>query len=408
MNSWDIFDTLIARRCIYPFTDERDPQLDREEGELIPILENILRVQPEDVLVSDMYVPHSWLVKQIERLTGLKNKIYLSRDGKATGSVWSLVRPTVHIGDNYHLDVEGPIAHGIVGIHNVVSRLTHAEQNLVLNGLTHLAMLCREARLTTWHDHYRELQLCQVQANFPLLIVATEMLNRWANKNGVETLLICGRDGYLWSTLLPLTSPLLIRYVHSSRPARVHGSQFYLDYIRQNMIGRTAIVDLCGTGWSLSVLVERLGVLIFPYIVLKYSGQLEEDYQTVRKTTIKPECGIVYASEAVEAANYATHRMVVDFDQDGPIYWGKLPETEVFIGHRAFDSCLTAWPHYADQIMAELSKLTDEKLFSVLVQMCVAVEVYWPSLTFDRQAKIREEQQILDQLHKGNKYARED
>jgi predicted HAD superfamily hydrolase len=127
MNSWDVFDTLLARKFINPKTvfdevekrigdpefkskriaaeketkrdegnywdiyrllPEYDPQveLDVEMEHNYPIMENLMRVQDGDLILSDMYLPPDFIMSML-RNCGLEADvdIIVTRYGKKHG-----------------------------------------------------------------------------------------------------------------------------------------------------------------------------------------------------------------------------------------------------------------------------------------------------------------------------------
>jgi predicted HAD superfamily hydrolase len=148
MISWDCFDTLIARKFIHPFsifhevanrindpsfvqkrieagsdthTYEEiykklpyDPQieLDIELEHAYPIKSNIESVNNKDIIITDMYLPDSF-IQQLLQKCGLDKDIHLIRtfNGKQTGQVWKNIDSRYidfHIGDNQHSDYDMP------------------------------------------------------------------------------------------------------------------------------------------------------------------------------------------------------------------------------------------------------------------------------------------------------------
>ena len=140
VNSFDVFDTLIARRCIHPhivFADleaangitgfarhrieaeqavtgpqmtldhiyaelgrrlgltnqataeHRRAEIDAELAQVIPINENLARVNHGDLLLSDMYLPEPVIRSLLEK-AGLDRRVGLivSADGKRSGRIW--------------------------------------------------------------------------------------------------------------------------------------------------------------------------------------------------------------------------------------------------------------------------------------------------------------------------------
>lgn len=204
MRTFDIFDTLIARRCIDPalvfeiverkvgrpgfararrqaekVVSERDytlddiyaelarsgfcsqeeakalseAEIDTELAQVIPIRENMDQVRDGDMLITDMYLPLR-VIKALLAKAGFKRKvgILLSSHGKRNGKVWRdrtlLPDTSLHMGDNWRSDIANARAAGFRAMHTTLSAPTQAERALMGHGYVQLARLVREARLT--------------------------------------------------------------------------------------------------------------------------------------------------------------------------------------------------------------------------------------------------------------------
>jgi hypothetical protein len=320
VNSFDVFDTLIARRCVdaarifealevthgvagfarsrreaewavsgpdltldgiygelahrLALSPElagalRQAEIDAELASVIPIAENLERVKDGDLLLSDMYLPADVISALLER-AGLKSRVGLvvTATGKQSGAVWRQVRAGVpvnrHLGDNLHSDVEMPRRFGIGSEQTRLAEPTSVEQWCLENGLRALGELIRAARLriATSGPLARRLSLVQTQYNFPMLLFASIALRRHAMAIGATRLLFASRDCHLWHALHVALFPGDPRpeYFYTSRRARVHPTAAYRAYVRARSGAGSILVDLCGTGWSSARLMETLGV----------------------------------------------------------------------------------------------------------------------------------------------------
>jgi hypothetical protein len=104
MNSFDLFGTLIAgAACDTP---------DGDQEHHFTIAENIAKVQPGDIVISDYY-DQAKALRLLRDVAGLSNKLIVTEDGKASGRIWQTIRPDSHLGDNPHRDVDSPRRAGI-------------------------------------------------------------------------------------------------------------------------------------------------------------------------------------------------------------------------------------------------------------------------------------------------------
>ena len=141
-------------------------ELECERDVLFPIRAVVERVQPGDLVISDMYWPDDVLTNMLRDICGLHDlrPVLRSNWGKATGTIWPEIQRHMiirrHHGDNLHSDVERPKALGIPVEHITLAGLTAWEEGLAKSGQGLLALVQREARLravphqaTPVHDH---------------------------------------------------------------------------------------------------------------------------------------------------------------------------------------------------------------------------------------------------------------
>ena len=331
VRTFDVFDTLIARRCIEPFKVfeiigkrldlptfaaarkeaeakiarypynldmiydqltvalQLDPlqaaglkaiEIDVELEQVIPIAENMACVRHGDVLISDMYLGPD-IIRRLLDKAGLDKKVSLivSSDGKRGGAIWPQVQANLaieeHLGDNVHSDVEMPRRFNIPNRHTAIFSPTQVEGVLMQIGLRQLAELCREIRLTTWSDNARSrtVQLVQASLNFPILLLGSVALARLAADLNKRSILFSSRDCDSWLPLFEKVSQRLgfaceATYFYTSRLAKMQPSSSYKAYVKRLLSEDALIVDLCGTGWSLANFAATLGVSNLPVFFL--------------------------------------------------------------------------------------------------------------------------------------------
>jgi hypothetical protein len=342
VNSFDVFDTLIARRCIEPtrifetverrlglpgFARQRmqaevalaghDITLDSIYAELarriglgpasatalqaaelevelenvIPIAANMAKLRDGDVLISDMYLSEpairALLAKAgMDKICGL----IVSTAGKSTGTVWpavqSRLRIACHTGDHPHSDIVSPARFGIATSHTTRAAPDLMETWLIDQGLRGIAEIIRETRLACPDaDPLTDrLRWVQTHLNFPLLLLASLRLARQANRGGNSHLLFSSRDCNLWLPLYNLIAPRMGappgHYFYTNRQTRVHPSPNYLAYAAQALGATGMVVDLCGSGWSLAHLLRHLGQTSRDVFLLHHMPELPR-YETI-------------------------------------------------------------------------------------------------------------------------------
>lgn len=253
--SFDIFDTLIARRCIWPgavfdeverrsglagvaaarraaeasFGDReytladihallaRQLGLDAAQAQalmaleievelenVLPVADAMSRVQSDSLLITDMYLPESVIRRLLQR-AGLAGHFVMLRSahGKRSGRVWAALveagMPVEHLGDNPRADVEQPRAAGLRATLTTQTQPTPTEAALLAAGLPLLACALREARLSTPRGELGgelgdDLVRLQSELNLPVLAASALHLLATAGDLPQLRLLFSSRD----------------------------------------------------------------------------------------------------------------------------------------------------------------------------------------------------------------------
>lgn len=348
MNTWDFFDTLIARRCVEPFTDYCDPQMEREAREFIPIRENIMQVLEDDIIVSDMYLPHEFLLAQCKKVTGLQNEFIVGNNIKGSGAAWADLRkrglnPVAHFDDARYC-LEAAEHARLVPIECRQSDLTAVEKE-IRPTFPGFAKAMREARLGTFNAGFRDLELLQIQDNAAMFFFASIRLHR--RMKGLRQVLMSSRNCCLWMKMQRAVRDLLggkynIEYFYTSRDARINGGITYLQYVNGLLMLPSLIVDVAGTGATIPMLLKRTMLPDTPWLLLCH-------YESERRPA---EAFIDGGTNLVERANLALHAKVVSTSSEGaPVYanasnigWASM--TTTLVQHAAFDAVLSAMKHY--------------------------------------------------------------
>lgn len=249
MNSHDLFRTLVHNRTGNPGEGPWEQHY--------PIAENVARVKPGDLIISDYETHRADKARKIvEDVCGLHNQVIVTDDGKLRGTVWNTLseKPQVHFGDHQIADFESPRKFGIGSVKVTQHEYTLPEAFLVNAGMEQLALLCREARLTSFGRN-RGIEIMQSGYNFPVLFCASLMLNR---RFPGRTLLMSGRDCYMWVRLMSkLFGHQNIRYWQTSCLLRIEGDKDYLKYTKLIGGDNPVLIDLCGSGNSFSYMEKR-------------------------------------------------------------------------------------------------------------------------------------------------------
>ena len=342
VNSFDVFDTLIARRCIEPerifdsverrlgvpgFARHRrqaesalsgnDTNLDAIHAELarrmglgqsesnrlkaaeiaaeldnaIPIAANMAKVRDGDLLISDMYLSEG-VIRAMLAKAGLDREcgLVVSADGKSSGWIWPALQMSLriacHVGDNPHADVASPARYGIAAAQTTRAAPDLIETWMIDQGVRDIAEIIRETRLACDDgDHVtNRLRWVQTHLNFPLLLLASVRLARQANRIGCSHVLFSSRDCNLWLPLYNLIAQRMGappgRYFYTNRQTRVRPSADYLAYAEQALGATGMVADLCGSGWSLAHLLRHLGQTGRDVFLLHHMPELPR-YETI-------------------------------------------------------------------------------------------------------------------------------
>ncbi len=336
MTSWDCFDTLVARRFIYPYTifeevgrqlkienfvklrtkaEKRsngtyfdiynnlkgiDPNLEFqiELEHLFGIRENIDRVQDGDIIVSDMYFTKEQ-IKTILESCGLKKniEIYVTPDGKKKGYIWEqLPKIDLHIGDNEYSDIESPKKFSIQTEYYTNHKLNAIEE-YVYSFDKNLACWMRLIRLNCPYisEHEKNLWLDQSSFNAPILALASLEL---PDKEIAFTF----RDSIYWKQIYEKLTGKKSKELHTSRICYYNPSKEFINYI--NEISKDCIiVDLQGSGKSINTFFNKENPAIYicgptEFPVISIAGKI---------------------SDAIERHNCSHLGTLLDWDANGPI-----------------------------------------------------------------------------------------
>jgi len=241
-------------------------EIEAEFDHAVPIAENLVKVRDHDLVVSDMYLPTD-ILRRLLRHVGLKAhvNIFASNAGKHSGNIWPrlgerwLIRQ--HLGDNAHADVASPRACGIPAAHYLGSQPAQIEQLLLAHGQLELAGVVRALRLSCpLANESTEGQLWQrvVQLNVPLLCLASSALQHYCVAHQCTRILFSARDCYQLADIHGLLYPLMSSdYIHVSRHTLQH-DRAGVNALLDRAGPAALVVDIASTGHSWYCLAEAL------------------------------------------------------------------------------------------------------------------------------------------------------
>jgi hypothetical protein len=102
-----------------------------------------------------------------------------------------------------------------------------------------------------------------VSVNLPLLLLGSFWINQTAKEFGADKILACARDSNLWNDILSSKhfarySMPLTHYTSISRLACHDPSPDYEAYFQSHLGKKNLLIDVVGTGRSLTTLIDRL------------------------------------------------------------------------------------------------------------------------------------------------------
>ena len=367
VNSYDVFDTLLARRCVTPvgiFTEVEsalhapgfaaarhtaehqlaaqgrpfdlhaiythliatgilapvdanrliEAEIDAEFDNAVPITENLQQVNEGDLVVSDMYLPRE-IIRRLLAHVGLRCHvdIVVTNLGKHTGIIWPHISQrwliNRHLGDNPHSDIDMPGKHGIPAIHYRGAGMSPIEQQLTQGGLPALARIARTLRLSNPHSagsQEHELWLHATQANLPLLVMFAARARRERDRLGRQHLLFSARDCYFLAEVFAALYPSeSSAYIHVSREALGRSSPALREYLTNAGLEQGLVCDIAATGssWHAFASASPSPVALFSLVFIDNWALAQVSPSTIIES---PHLCMQYLLRSSEVSHYST------------------------------------------------------------------------------------------------------
>lgn len=374
VHSWDLFDTLIGRKCgtaqnlfeqmahhlgdsLFPtkriraegvLQDKKTeyslediykiyyelfpgtyPDLARLEfqfelNNVFAIRRNVEKLQPQDIVVSDMYLTEGLLRTLVEKAgIHFSGDILVSNYGKQTGIIWPHLkgRITSHCGDNRHSDLIMPGKFGIRA-RDARTELSSLEKNY--NAYS--------PRLGWWARHHRleyivdeinldRLNFLQIELNAPLLRVACELLKAHVNKNPVSKILFMSRDGQMFERMWRRLYPQIpSEYLYISRECLRGYSPDYFQYLNHLYKEDTLMVDLAASCGSLKIALPKLSNSFPKFWTLIFLPGFNVNHQGIDLAYATTNNETHINNTWLEMLNYADHWHVSDYKNGQPVF----------------------------------------------------------------------------------------
>lgn len=265
----EIYDQLVTQGVI---TKEQHSTVMRREIELeidicFPVQVNLDRVAHGDILISDMYLPASAIL-QLVRSVGLDKQVtlYQSNGDKSQGTVWPKFQGRhagIHLGDHPNSDYASPNRAGIHGEHfNPATGLNTIEQELFNSGLANIGLLTREIRLR--NNPSQDLKpyfdvACDL--NLSWLFVIAELIHR---QHSDRNIVFLGRDCQLLHKLYTAYYDVAY-YLPFSRKVAYDQPNDAVNYLRVHSPDNPLFVDISSTAGTWAHLQNDLDILVAIY-----------------------------------------------------------------------------------------------------------------------------------------------
>ena len=314
VNSWDVFDTLLTRFVLEPtqvfgFIDQRHPgqnfarrrmeaqaALDRigspyviydiyrqmteaglatevaarllaeeiatEKMLMLPVRAAVERVFPNDLIVSDMYLPGEVISAMLAEVCNLHCALPVIRSnwGKATGTIWPKILEhyviRTHHGDNTAADGTMPRQFGISTVLLRDVALNEWEKTLLRLGLGQLALIQRESRLRSLRHNAGTYEKLAAGPYLGLLLGYCGHLAQRFGESAAFAFL--SRDCDDLSRIFHTTFPS-IRFCNIDLSRRLIRNPENDVTFAEALPAACVLVDGVSTGRSVSALLGRLG-----------------------------------------------------------------------------------------------------------------------------------------------------
>ena len=240
-------------------------EIELEIESAIPIQENLDRVEHGDLLISDMYLPAATILQMV-RQVGMDKQvtIYQSNGDKSNGSIWARLvndRPAIHLGDNQHSDVNMPQLAGFTSELCTQTHLTSDEYNIFENNFSNIALLIRESRLAFNGNHKQHFLVANTK-NLPMLFVLAELIHRHYEKRNIVFL---GRDCQLLQKIYNAYYNETTPYLPFSRAVAFSQPEEAVNYLKSHAPSKPVFIDISSTGGTWERLSNDLEVCVAIY-----------------------------------------------------------------------------------------------------------------------------------------------
>ena len=370
INSFDVFDTLIARTVPtpqhiflliernYPYTNfkhirshaqelsnglfddiyDKFKKLTNESDEVInklkefeilteientiPIMSNILQVKPNDILVSDMYLSKESILRILKHHNVLNTNLYVTPSGKRHSYIWEeLLQKHIinkHIGDNKHSDVLMPTKFGIKTQLTTTYEFLELEKRVFCIDPTISNILRRFRLINPFVEKSPEYEIFneQILSNIPVNLYICKQIANILKKENRDTILFTGRDSCLIIKLFEKIYPEYKSiYFYSSRKLYEKHPEDYIKYVKSLYNKEKCLLfDIASTFNTATKFFMKFFGHIQRILIFVYADSVTEniDNENMSYLTI--------GENKIEIYNAYIYGTAIDFKDNEPIY----------------------------------------------------------------------------------------
>jgi hypothetical protein len=349
-------------------------------------LSNIDTVRDGDVLISDMYFSGADILELV-RSAGCQSQvtIYQSNSDKRTGVLWDKlkgIKLLSHTGDNITSDVENARERGFDAEHFVDAiTFTGIEKVLLENKLSFLGCLVRETRLRNFYPKNRMLSDISCQLNLPMLLIACELLHR---RHADENIVFLGRDCQL---LYKLYNAFYRNayYIPFSRKVAYEQPEDAVGFLKAHMPPNAVLVDVSSTGatWEHLCKLHPFNVDVLIYSdVFHYNKTKPTLPSTFNFLMTNTQIG--QTNEMIEVFNCADHGYLKSIKNHNGVYFAEfggceMGEDDLVDIHYPINLAVETAPNYGTNLATELSHMSHDNLVQLFKEfselLCKKTEV---------------------------------
>jgi hypothetical protein len=292
---------------------------------IIPVQENLNRVNDGDIIVSDMYLPEE-AFRNILKFIGFEKNVtfYISNGGKYNGTIWPelLKKYTIelHLGDNPHSDIATAKKFLIPTELTTITEFTKAEMYFIqIKELMSIGHILRRLRLASPFSNKIEKAIWFDMMNhiIPVAVFFCNFIDTIAKQLGLKKLRFLTRDNILIQRIFDCLYPNYDTSIFiSSRYLNTSNDIEYEEYVKKNYDDNTLLIDLHGSFNSGRPLFLKLFKKLPNIVLFSFHGDIYMEFKTC---FFKYRLGEIQYTYSYEKFVQPYHGKSLGFRQTGTI-----------------------------------------------------------------------------------------